>query len=352
MSAMSSTQPENKKTVGSGETRTAATRRRKVLAKEPVAVIETQAEQSVVPYDESLLERARTQWQFGDWQSLTKIENDTLQHHPDRAKLALLVAAGHMQTNDSGQARQYLRLSQDWGISRKLLSQILIAGVHNSLARAAAVAGKQARALKHFEFAIAIGTPGSDATLLTQARSSEQLRQLGLDAPCRQVGVGASATAMAAVTYPAISSAKDTLSMEALYQAWQAGRWDFLAKLDNAEVASQPHRAELALYAAAGYQQLDDMIGLQRSSRLAVDWGCSRDKLKNVLGAGIRNTLAILETLAGQYESAAENFVAALKIETTAPKREAVINRIRWQLRNLQNIDVDQAFNAIAKHIN
>ncbi len=43
-----------------------------------------------VPYDENLLERARTQWQFGDWASLMKLERDTLQHHPDRAKLALL----------------------------------------------------------------------------------------------------------------------------------------------------------------------------------------------------------------------------------------------------------------------
>ena len=27
-----------------------------------------------VPYDENLLERARTQWQFGDWESLARID--------------------------------------------------------------------------------------------------------------------------------------------------------------------------------------------------------------------------------------------------------------------------------------
>ena len=41
--------------------------------------------QNVVPYDETLLERSRTQWQFGDWESLTLLARDTLQHHPDRA---------------------------------------------------------------------------------------------------------------------------------------------------------------------------------------------------------------------------------------------------------------------------
>lgn len=47
--------------------------RSKALAKQPVAVIEAQPEQSLVPYDENLLECVRTQWQFGDWQSLTKM---------------------------------------------------------------------------------------------------------------------------------------------------------------------------------------------------------------------------------------------------------------------------------------
>ena len=63
----------------------------------------------LVPYDENLLERSRTQWQFGDWASLVKLERDTLQHHPDRAKLALLAAAGHLQQGDNPAARQFTR---------------------------------------------------------------------------------------------------------------------------------------------------------------------------------------------------------------------------------------------------
>lgn len=137
----------------------------------------------LVAYDENLLERSRTQWQFGDWASLVAISRDTLQHHPDRAKLALLVAAGHQALGHAAEARQHARLAIEWGCSKKLVSQILIAGVHNTLGRAAALSGQGPRALKHFQAAIATGTPGSDIRLLTQARASEQLTQLGLSEP-------------------------------------------------------------------------------------------------------------------------------------------------------------------------
>lgn len=140
----------------------------------------THLDSEVVPYDESLLERSRTQWQFGDWDSLVKLNRESLQHHPDRAKLALLAAAGHLQTDHRGPAKQFIRLAQDWGCSRKLIAQILAAGVHNSLGRAATICGQQARALQHFETAIDVGTPGAEKNLLAQARVVEQYRQLGL----------------------------------------------------------------------------------------------------------------------------------------------------------------------------
>lgn len=146
----------------------------------PVMLENTAAEPYAIPYDENLLERARTQWQFGDWDSLSKLGRNTLQHHPDRAKLALLVAAGHMQQGDTQSARQFTQFAQDWGCSKKLVGQVLIAGVYNSLGRASAVIGEELRALKHFETAIAIGTPGSEMRLITQARVGQQLAQLGL----------------------------------------------------------------------------------------------------------------------------------------------------------------------------
>lgn len=133
-----------------------------------------------VAYTESMLDRASTQWQFGDWDSLALIDQDTLQHCPDRAKLALLAAAGNVQINNAGRAKHFIRLAQDWGCDKKLVSQILVAGLHNTLGRAAALIGLKSHALKHFERAIAIGTPGSEVRLISQARASEQYRQIGM----------------------------------------------------------------------------------------------------------------------------------------------------------------------------
>jgi hypothetical protein len=158
--------------------------RTKIVATEQlpsaIAQFEVVAEQHMVPYDENLLERSRTQWQFGDWASLTQLARDTLQHHPDRAKLALLAAAGHLQQGNSSEARLFTRLAQEWGCSKKLISQILISGVHNTLGRTAAISNQQDRALQHFESAINIGVPGSDMRLITQARVSEQYSQIKL----------------------------------------------------------------------------------------------------------------------------------------------------------------------------
>ena len=155
-------------------------------AMDDVQFDEIESQQTLVPYDENLLERSRTQWQFGDWASLAALERDTLQHHPDRAKLALLAAAGHSATGNAMEARQYTRLALDWGCSKKLISQILISGVHNTLGRVAAVSGQEQRALQHFQASLQVGASHSDVRLLTQARVSQQLSQLGLSAPTPQ----------------------------------------------------------------------------------------------------------------------------------------------------------------------
>lgn len=160
----------------------------------------------------SLLEQAYTQWKTGDWESLVQINRDTLQHHPDRAKLALLAATGRLQTGRDAEAKTYIRLAQDWGVSKKLVSQMLIAGVHNSIGRAAAIGNQQHRALQHFENAINIGTPGSDAKLLAQTRTVVQFGQLGLRTLESYLTIGAGAMASTPAKLPALSQSIETLS--------------------------------------------------------------------------------------------------------------------------------------------
>ncbi len=135
---------------------------------------------SWIAFDEHLLERARTQWQFGDWESLTSISRESLQHHPERARLAVLVAAGHSQGGHQEKFQEFIRLAQNWGCSRILINQVLISGVQNSLGLASLAAGQADRAKLFFEQSIQTGMPGTDFKLLTSARVLQQSRLLDL----------------------------------------------------------------------------------------------------------------------------------------------------------------------------
>jgi len=142
----------------------------------------TSEDVSWVAFDENLLERARTQWQFGDWESLASISRESLQHHPERARLEVLAAAGHSQCGNQDKLQQFIRIAQDWGCSRKLISQVLISGVQNSLGLASLFAGQTDRAKLFFEQSIQTGMLGADLKLLSSARVRQQRQLLGLDA--------------------------------------------------------------------------------------------------------------------------------------------------------------------------
>ena len=144
--------------------------------------VRTSEEELWVAFDENLLEQARTQWQFGDWERLAAIQRESLQHHPERAKLALLVAAGHGQCGDFDKFQQFIHLAKDWGCSRKLVSQILISGVQNSLGRASLASGQFERAKLFFEQSVQTGMPSVDLKLLGDARLRQQGQLTGIDA--------------------------------------------------------------------------------------------------------------------------------------------------------------------------
>lgn len=139
-----------------------------------------------IAYNPYLLENARTQWQFGDWKALTQLAEQPIEHHPDRATLALLAAAGFMQLGDMYQAKHFLSQCESWGQSRHLISQIMISGVHNSLGRTSELCGQQSRARQHFEMSVATGMPSINAILLGRARHGIQKEQLDtLDIPIK-----------------------------------------------------------------------------------------------------------------------------------------------------------------------
>ena len=129
-------------------------------------------------FDQDLLDRSRTQWQLGDWESLGLLEYESLQRHPDRAPLALLAAAGKFQLGEVQIARQFVSLALNWGCSRDLLCRILASGAYNSMGRAAAINGQQQYAVRLFEKALTVGTTTNSGGILARARAWSQFEQI------------------------------------------------------------------------------------------------------------------------------------------------------------------------------
>lgn len=129
-------------------------------------------------YDENLLEHCRTRWQLGDWGGLTAISLNSLQHHPDKAKLALLVAAGHSQASNAVAAKQFIRAAQKWGCSKRLISQVLISGVLTRLGRAALASGQSDRAMGHFTASAFVLAPFGDSTQVGEDIAAREMSRM------------------------------------------------------------------------------------------------------------------------------------------------------------------------------
>lgn len=130
--------------------------------------------------DKNLLMQARDQWLNGDWESLTRLDYKTLCEEPDRCKLALLAAAGHLQNQELDKARELVQLVQGWGCDSRLIGQILVASAYYTLGRAALASGKMEQAGKSFEEVIRIAMPGADVGIFGNAASLHETIKLGL----------------------------------------------------------------------------------------------------------------------------------------------------------------------------
>lgn len=124
------------------------------------------------------LELARARWENGDWARLLEMDMATLETDPDRARLALILAAAHSHAGEIGQAREMAALALRWGAGRELAARVLLSSAQNSLGRVAAALREDP--LAHFEAAIRLVQPHSDAPLLARNRRLRELAGLGL----------------------------------------------------------------------------------------------------------------------------------------------------------------------------
>ena len=96
-----------------------------------------------------LLDRARMQWLMRDWKGLAELDVSAMLNHPQRSKIALLVASACWQTADAQRAKEFVIHARDYGCSDGLVIRMLAAGVHANLARIANLQNRAALAAKH-----------------------------------------------------------------------------------------------------------------------------------------------------------------------------------------------------------
>lgn len=133
----------------------------------------------VLPVDGNLLKQSGQHFQMGEWQQLVKLSIESIETHPDRAKLALLAAAGLIQEGKVSEAERFLSAAREWGCQKDLISRVLISGVHHSLGRAGLLAGHQERSGQHFEEALFVVQLGSDYRHYAKARYVLETARLG-----------------------------------------------------------------------------------------------------------------------------------------------------------------------------
>lgn len=143
------------------------------------------AEASKAASSDGLLACACTQWQFGDWAELARIQDETLDKHPDRALLALLSAAGHLQLGHAQRGRSLVKQALADGCSSFVAARVLASGVYNTLGRTAAINGHKGQADAYFTRSIELSPFQNDTRLMAQARVREQMEQVAqsLSAP-------------------------------------------------------------------------------------------------------------------------------------------------------------------------
>lgn len=128
-------------------------------------------------YDTELLERAQVFWRMGQWEAVVGYEFSDIQLHPDRAKIAALIASAHFQLGKLDEGKSFLQFSRENGYPDAQIAKILAAGIHNSLGIAALAAGNETLAVKHLNLAIGDDFSPEERLPLINFRSAAEIER-------------------------------------------------------------------------------------------------------------------------------------------------------------------------------
>lgn len=108
------------------------------------------AEQKCRAQHDRLLEYALDHWWYSNWATLATLKVGNIRENRNRDKLALIVAIAWLQMGRNGEASDFVRIAEEWGVDARWAAQFLASGVHRHLARIALAYGDGHRSSKHF----------------------------------------------------------------------------------------------------------------------------------------------------------------------------------------------------------
>ncbi|WP_150046776.1 hypothetical protein [Methylomonas rhizoryzae] len=127
---------------------------------------------------DNILAGIQDEWRVGNWENLTQVKFETINNHPERAKLAVLVAAGYLQLGNKTYAQQLIDAASQWHCDRLFLFRILISGVYNTLGKTESLINHNDRALNFF--AAALNGIDTDEEPDYRDRINTELKRLGI----------------------------------------------------------------------------------------------------------------------------------------------------------------------------
>lgn len=126
----------------------------------------------------SLSTESIVRWHIGDWEYLVELAAEDVAQHSDKCLIAMFKAAALFQQGLLDAARTWVNQAIGWGADSKMLARIMLSGAHNSLGRAALLAGREPQAQSHIKEAMRIGCIELDGHLLFPARLMQQKSQI------------------------------------------------------------------------------------------------------------------------------------------------------------------------------
>ncbi|WP_349976073.1 methyltransferase FkbM [Pseudomonas sp. WHRI 8519] len=106
-------------------------------------------------YDIKNMEHLVSWWQNGSYELLANTKLSSIALHPERSKIAVLIASGHLQIGNSNVAKSLIYAACVDSNVRNFAKSLLITDAHYELARAFHLSGQTDKALHHIDAALA-----------------------------------------------------------------------------------------------------------------------------------------------------------------------------------------------------